>query len=382
MEMDITHVGLDAHAKLIQAGTLAPGREMPVVVDVPNEKRALGRFARKLLRESGGRVLCCYEAGPCGYALQRQLKDLGVDCIVVAPSLIPVKPGERVKTDARDARKLAKLLRAGLLTEVHPPTAADESIRDLCRSREDAKRDQNRHRHQLQKFVVRQGLAFAGKRAWTVKYNRWLRSLTFENPAHQEVLDDYLVTLEYCDERLKRLDARIDETANLEPYREPVAWLRCLHGVDTVAALTLVAELHDFRRFKSARELMAYLGVVASEHSSGEKQRRGGITKAGNGHVRRMLIESAWHYRHRPLVGSTVKARRAGQPAWAVAIASKAQERLSRRYHHMLMRGKHHNVVATAVARELVGFIWALLQGNPRSHVGTGAEPDPKSSVG
>ncbi len=283
-------------------------------------------------------------------------------CEVVAPSLIPFKPGERIKSDRRDARKLAELLRAGLLTEVHAPTQDEEAVRDLCRCREDAREDLTRVRHRMSKFLLRRGCTYnLTRKAWGRLHRQWLRGLKFERAADQAIFDDYLLAIEQVEERLCSLDARLGSIAEQEPYREPVAWLRCFRGIDTTTALSLVAELHDFRRFTSARALMAYLGLVPSEHSSGEGRRRGAITKTGNRHVRRLLVETAWHYRHRPTVGLTLRRRRHGQPARVIALADRAQQRLCRRYARMAARGKPHNKIVVAIARELVGYLWATL---------------------
>jgi transposase len=359
-------VGLDVHKKMIQVAVLLPGRGAPVEWQEANEPRAVRRLAKRLLREAPGEILCCYEAGPCGYAVQRQLWEGGVACEVVAPSLIPVKPGERVKTDRRDARKLAELRRAGLLTEVHPPTPEEEAVRDLCRCREDAKEDLLRCRHRLGKMLLRQGRVWSEGRAWTQAHRVWLRSQRFEHAAEQAVLDDYLLALEHLEERIRGLDEKLEAVSQEEPYREQVGWLRCFRGIDTVTAMTILAELHDFRRFDSPRRLMAFLGLVPSEFSSGERQRRGGITRAGNGHVRRVLVEASWHYRHRPGVGASLQKRRKGQPREVIALADKAQQRLHRRYWRLTMQGnKPTSKAVVAVARELVGFLWAVLY--PRS---------------
>lgn len=362
-ENGITFVGMDAHKKAINVAMLVPGKNQPVEWQVANEPAAIRRLAKKLEREGAGEVRCCYEAGPCGYALQRELHRAGgVVCEVVAPSLIPVKPGERIKTDRRDARKLAELFRAGLLTEVHAPTADEEAVRDLSRCREDAQEDLTRARQRMGKFLLRRGLIFtASKQAWGKLHRQWLRGMTFEDTADQTVFGDYLVAIEQLEERLRTLEIQLTEAAQREPCREPVAWLRCFRGIDTVTAMTVVTELHDFRRFRSARELMAYLGLVPSEYSSGESRRRGSITKAGNGHVRRVLVETAWHYRHRAKSGETLRARRRGQPARVIALADRAQERLCRRYQHLTEHGKPRPKVVVAIARELVGFLWAAL---------------------
>jgi transposase len=358
----ITFVGLDAHKEAISVAMLVPGERVPVEWKIPNEPSAVRRMVRKIEREAPGDVRTCYEAGPVGYALQRQITEAGsLSCMVVAPALIPRKPGERIKTDRRDARKLAELFRAGLLTEVQPPTPRDEAVRDLCRAREDAREDQTRCRHRLGKMLLRKGLLFSrGKKAWTQAHRGWLRGLRFEEGAEQAVFDDYLLAIEQVEERLKGLDEKIAATAQKQPYAEPIGWLRCFRGIDTVTAMTIVSELYGFQRFRSPRGLMAFLGLVPSEHTTGYDPKRGRITKTGNGHVRRVLIEAAWHYRHRPGIASLRK-RRQGQPAKIIALADKAQHRLYRRYRRMTEAGKPSAKAVTAVARELTGFVWAAL---------------------
>lgn len=355
-------VGLDAHKEWISVAMLLPGQNQPVEWRCTNEEVSVRKMVRKVLKQAPAEVRFCYEAGPCGYALQRWIREAGAGCLVVAPSLIPRKPGERIKTDRRDARKLAGLLRAGLLTEVHPPTPEDEAVRDLCRAREDAHQDLVRCRHRLSKMLLRRGRVWVGgKRAWSQGHRLWLRSLRFEAWPDQTVLDQYLLAIEQVEQRLQTLEERIEVVSQEPRYVEAVGALRCFRGMATVTAMSLVAELHSFMRFESARGLMAFLGMVPSEHSSGSKQQRGAITKAGNGHVRRLLIEAAWHYRHRPSVRS-LAARRQGQPTHVIAIADRAMTRLHRRFHRLLERGKPRPKVAVAVARELVGFVWAALQ--------------------
>ncbi len=358
----ITYVALDAHMRMLQVAMLVPGSEVPIEWQVANENGAIRRMLKKIGREAKGEVRMCYEAGPCGYALQRTLKELGVDCVVIAPSLIPVKPGERIKTDKRDARKLVGLFRAGLLTEVHPPTPGEEAVRDLSRCREDARADMGRARHRLGKMLLRRGIVWkGGKKNWSQAYMKWLRTLEFDHPADKRVFNDYLLAIEHLEERLKGLVRALEAAAQEDPYRERVAALRCFQGIDTVTAMTLVAELHDFRRFQSARELMGYLGLVPSEHSSSDRRRLGSITKAGNSHARRALIESSWHYRHPPRLGAALRKRREGQAAAVIAIADKAAQRLHRKYWKLQARGKPMPKVVVAVARELVGFLWAVL---------------------
>lgn len=358
----ITFVGLDAHKVSISVAMLLPGTTNPVEWQIPNERAAVRRMVRKIEREAPGEVRFCYEAGPCGYALQRQITDSGeASCMVVAPSLIPRKPGERVKTDRRDARKLASLFRAGLLTEVQPPTERDEAVRDLCRAREDAREDQMRCRHRISKMLLRRGLVYtvAGKR-WGQKHRQWLRATRFESAVDQAVLDDYLLAFDQVLDRLQALTAKLEAISREAPYAEPVAALRCFRGIDTITAITIVAELHGFSRFTSPRGLMSFLGLVPSEHSSGDSRRLGSITKAGNGHVRRVLVEASWSYRHRPGT-ATLKQRRAGQSPHVIAVADRAMVRLHRRYVQMTSRRMPAPKVVVAIARELVGFIWAVL---------------------
>jgi transposase len=356
----ITYVGLDTSKKAIDVAVLLPGRERELAWKEPNEPKAIKRLIKRLKKEAPGDLSVCYEAGPCGYALKRSFDAAGVKCIVVAPSLTPVKPGERIKTDRRDAKKLAEYLRAGALTEVHPPTEAEEAVRDLCRCRDDVREDLHRSRHRLGKMLLRRALQFDGK-AWTHKHRSWLRTLHFEHEADRTVFDHYLCVIENLEERLRGLDEKLEEISKKEPYCAPVGWLRCFRGIDTVTAMALVAELHGRERFQSARELMSYLGLVPSEHSTGGKHRRGVITKTGNRHLRRLLIEASWHYRHSPRVGPNLRQRREGQPGWAIACADRAQARLHRRYWKLVNLTKPHSKAVVAVARELSGFIWATL---------------------
>lgn len=362
MIQNTTFIGLDVHKATIQVALLEPGREKPECWQLSNVPRAVSRLAAKL-SQGRGPVQCCYEAGPCGYELQRHLRKKGIDCVIVAPSLIPSRPGDRIKTDRRDAANLARLLRAGLLTEVHPPTPEEEAVKDLSRAREAAKEDVARSRHRLGKFLLRRGVRYTtGKRAWTQAHRRWLIGLRFEAPAAQATFDDYLRAVEFNEERVAELDRQLEAIADSEPYREPVARLKCFRGISTVTAMTIVSELHGFSRFDSPRRLMAYLGLVPSEHSSGASERRGSITKAGNSHVRRVLVESAWHYRHRPAVGVALRKRREGQPGWIIALADRAQRRLNRKMTRMVNAGKPRNKAVIAVARELAGFVWAAMQ--------------------
>ena len=361
-----TYVGIDAHKKDLFIAMLVGTQPTPVTWTVPNEPSAIRRLVRKLEREAPGPILACYEAGPCGYALQRQMTTARVTCQVIAPALIPRKPGERVKTNARDARKLAELLRAGLLTAVQPPTLEDEAVRDLARARDDAREDLQRCRHRLGKLLLRRGLHYAG-RNWTRAHRQWVDGLVWTHAAERAVVDDYLLAIDHTEARLLELGARLAEIAERAPYREPVGWLRCFRGIDTLTAMLILAELHDVRRFASAPALMAYLGLVPGEDSSGEKHRRGRITRTGNALVRRLLVETAWHYQHRPSVGVALTRRRQGQPGRVIAIADKAQQRLCRRFRKLAAEHKPAPKIAVAIARELAGFLWAALQPAPVS---------------
>jgi transposase len=359
-----TYVGVDAHKKDLFIAMLIGDRSAPVTWTVPNEPTAVRRLVGKLERDAPGPVRCCYEAGPCGYALQRQVSTSRVSCQVIAPALIPRKPGERIKTNRRDARKLAELLRAGLLTEVRPPTLTEEAVRDLCRARDDVREDLQRCRHRLGKLLLRRGLHFSG-RNWTPAHRRWIDGLEWSQAAERVVINDYLLAIDQVEARLRELDTHLAAIAQTEPYREPVGWLRCFRGIDTLTAMLILAELHDFRRFPNARALMAYLGLVPGEDSTGEKHRRGPITRTGNALVRRVLVETAWHYQHRPSVGAALTRRRTGQPSRVIAIADKAQQRLCRRFRRLADQHKPAPKIAVAIARELAGFLWAALQPAP-----------------
>lgn len=356
----VAHAGLDVHKETIAIALLPAGKSRPLEWQITHEPTAVRRLIRKL--KTSGSVVCAYEAGPTGYALQRRLEAAGIPCLIAAPSLIPARCGDRVKTDRRDAHKLAELLRAGLLTPVHPPTEEEEAVRDLSRCREDAQKDLVRSRHRLSKFLLRRGLVFRDGNNWSQRHRTWLNSLKFERPADRIVFEDYLLAVEQHGARVTALDEQLAAIADTEPYRTPVARLRCFRGIDTTTAVALVAELHDIRRFAGPPQLMAYLGLVPSEHSSGGKRRRGGITKTGNGHVRRLLVETAWHYRHKPSIGVKLRKRRSGQPPQVIARADRAQQRLCRQYRRMTARGKHHNTIVAAIARMLVGYLWETLR--------------------
>lgn len=357
--MGITHVALDDSKRVIVAGILGPEATQPELREMPNDPRQIRRLFERLTRH--GPVRACYEAGVSGYDLYRQLVALGVDCQVMAPALTPRKPGERIKTDRRDAAKLVRLFRAGELTPIHIPTEAEEGVRDLLRCRDDVRADLIRWRHRLLKFLARHGRSYQEGKNWTQRHWAWIRSQRFELVALQRTFDACLLALEQALARRAELDRDIEALAQAAPYRAAVGHLRCFRGIKTLSAMVMLAEIVDFHRFRRPRELMAYIGLVPSEYSSGERRQRGAITKAGNAHVRRVLVEAAWHYRHRPSRAGTLAARLEGQPSEVVNEAWRAQQRLHRRYRHLLGRGKRPPVAVVAIARELVGFLWAAM---------------------
>lgn len=358
MEQRTTFVGFDDSKRKLVAAILRPGESEPEAREFPKEPHVIRRFFRRLTRE--GPVRVCYEAGVSGYDLHRQITACGLSCDVVAPALTPRRPGERIKTNRRDAKKLVRLFRAGELTAIHVPDEAEEAVRDLLRCRDAVRRDVMRWRHRLLKFLDRHGHLWVSKN-WSQRHWTWIRSQRFEVPALERTFAATLFALEQARAHLGELDKEIEALAQQRPYAEPVGWLRCFRGLDTLSAMILLAEVVDFQRFTRPRELMAYLGLVPSEYSTGDTQRRGALTKAGNGHARRVLIEAAWHYRHRPVVSRTLARRSDGQPRAVVKHAWRAQQRLHRRYRHLVGRGKRPPVAVAAVARELVGFLWAAM---------------------
>lgn len=359
MKKGTIFVAIDDSKRTLVLGILQPGADEPETRSIPNEPRHVQRLFARLQRE--GAVRACYEAGPSGYDLYRQLTALGVACEVIAPALTPRKPGDRIKTDRRDAAKLARLFRAGELTPITVPDEAGEAARDLLRCREDIQEDLLRWRHRLGKFLARHGRVYREGRNWTQRHWTWLCNQHFILPALERTLAEYRCTVEQLLARVADLNREIAALAETAPYRTHVGWLRCFRGIDTLAAMTLLAEIGDFARFTHPRQLMAYLGLVPSEASSGDRTQRGSLTKAGNTHVRRLLVEACWHYRHAPRLGAALARRSQGQPPAILAQAWKAQLRLHRRYRHLVGHGKRPPVAVVACARELVGFLWAAL---------------------
>jgi transposase len=360
----IRFVGLDVHAETIAVAVAESAGEVRSLGAIANRPEAV----RKLIAKLGpvGKLRCCYEAGPTGYVLYWQLVQMGVACEVIAPSLVPVKSGDRVKTDRRDAEKLARCYRAGELTPVWVPDAAHEALRDLVRAREAAKKDQLRHRHRLGKFLLRHGKRPTGAgEPWTRKYLNWIRiHARFEEAALEATLAHYLGEVEHVSERITKLEEAIDAAVKHAPVevRAVIEALQALRGVAQTTAATVVCELGSLSRFKNPRQLMGYSGLVPREYSSGNRTQRGAITKSGNAHLRRVLVESVWAYRHRPNVQGRVLRR---QKALSVSeearqIAWKAQQRLYKRFVALTARGKTSGQAMTALARELLGFIWAI----------------------
>ena len=361
MSTSVVYVGLDVHKDSIVIAVAREGRaEAKSWKTIPYDGARL-RKDLKMLLKNGEALKVCYEAGPTGFGLCRRLREMGIDCIVVAPSLVPGRPGDRVKTDRRDARKLAHFLRSGDLTEVYVPDEAIEAIRDLERARDDAKRAERAARHQLSKFLLRHGRHW-DRTNWTKPHLDWIRPQKFEYPAQQRVLADYLKTVEDLAERVERLTAQLAELVEDTTLAPLVKALQAFRGISLVSAATIAAEAGDLRRFKTASQFMSYVGLVPSEDSTGKRRRQGAITRCGNSHLRRILVEAAWHYRHLPAMSRALRQRNKGLAPGVRRIAWEAQKRLSKRLYHLIQKGKSAPKAITALARELAGFVWAVGQ--------------------
>lgn len=364
----ITHypayIGLDVHKDTIVIAVAEAGREAPHSRgEIANKPGRITKMVERLAEQYDGQVLLfCYEAGPCGYALYRQLLELGHDCIVVAPALIPHKPGERIKTDKRDALKLARYLRSGDLTSVWVPDEEQEAMRDLTRARDDFKAQERKARQQLNAFVLRHGHSWPkGKTRWTKTHYNWLESIRFNHDWQQVVLQEYIDAVNAGTKRVADLTAQLERVLPQWSLAPVVYSLVALRGIDKLAAMVLMAELGDISRFQSPRKLMAFLGLVPREHTSSERRRQGPITKTGNNHARRMLVESAWSYRFPARQTMHLKRKAKTATGQAKAIAWNAQKRLCGRYQTLTQSGKNTKLVCVAIARELSGFIWDIV---------------------
>ena len=360
-----TDVGLDAHKRSIKVGVLAPDVDEPEMFTIRNTAHGLKKMSRrvkKTLKRTGSVARCWYEAGTCGFELQRQVEALGLPCSVIAPSKQWRPSVDRVKTDRLDAAKLAKQGRMGVLSVISAPSRAEEGMRDVWRLREQAREDLQRTRHRLDKFLTRLGRIYGSSRQWTKKHMEWVCAQRFWNEFYEEAFHGLLEELLYRERKLEERTRRVEElSAADDVLTRKTGWLRCLMGVDTLTAVGLSVELYEAVRFGSAAQLMSFLGLTPSERSSGEKERKGGITRDGNHFARRLLIETAWHYRGYRGISKGLLKRQEGQPAWVVKLAIATQKRLCRKARRLLKRGKAPQKIAVAIARELVGVVWILL---------------------
>ncbi len=354
----VLYTGMDVHKEWIVIAVYRDEESAPFInIRKKNDRIVLQKYMRKLMEK--GTLQCCYEAGFSGFHLYHILEEMKIPCLVAAPGLIPRKPGNHIKTDHRDAELLARNLRAGMLTPVHIPTISDEAVRDYLRMRDDFKMDQKRKKQQILSFLARQGYRYETGNYWTGGHRKWIKSLDSMQPLQKEALKEYMIALDELENKLVLLQEQIEKIAQTNSYNALVGKFMCFKGIGTLTALSLVVEIGDFRRFATAEKLMGYLGLVPSEHSSGNSRKQGGLTKAGNIRLRRLLIESAWHYQYyQP--SKRLTQRRKGFSPEIVAYADKAGRRLSRKFQRLVYDGKKKQKVVAAVARELSGFIWGM----------------------
>lgn len=360
-ECSTLFVGLDSHKDFISVAYVPEERLSDVIFvgSIGTRQSDIDKLVRRL-QSKAKRLIFTYEAGPCGYGLYRHLTKKGYQCIVAAPSLVPRKAGDRVKTNRRDAGQLARLLRSGDLTPVYVPGIEDEAIRDLCRARDDVVRDLNAAKYRLKAFLLRLDIRYQGRADWNKAHLRWLSTVVCPTPTQQIVFQEYVRAVTQQRERLTYLEAELGELVKTWRFYPMVEAMQALRGVGFVVAVTVVAEAGDLTRFDNPRQLMAYLGLNPSEYSTGFKRRLGSITKTGNGHARRVLVEGSWAYRHPAKVSRPIQLRLEKLPPAVQDIAWKAQLRLCKRYRRLVARGKNKNLVVTAIARELAAFMWAI----------------------
>ena len=363
MPKPLLYIGFDVHAQTIAIAIAQRDGEVRNYGSISNDLHALEKVLTKIKKAHPGIELrVCYEAGPTGFVIARRLTQLKVHCTVVAPSLIPNRSGDRIKTDKRDAVKLARLHRAGELTAVHVPDAVDEAMRDLCRARTDAVQDLRRSRSQLKAFLLRHGYRYSGKSAWTEAHRRYLRELVLPHAAHRLVLEDALRVITESEERIRRLEEGMEALLEEWAMKPVVQALMGLRGFQLIGAMVIVSELGSAWRFAHPRQLMAYLGLVPTESSSGERRRQGSISKCGNSHARWLMLEASHHYRLAPKVSKELSARQEGLSEEIKKCSWQAQTRLHKRLVQLLARGKHRNKAQVAVARELTGFVWQVFR--------------------
>jgi transposase len=356
----VYYVGMDVHKETVEISVfLNSNREPEFEKRLPNDHRKIIKLLKKY--QQPGQVKACYEAGCMGFTLKRACDEAGIDCQIVSPGKLPRKPGDRIKTDRRDARILAKTLRAGEADGIYVPTLEDEAARDYIRARDDIKNELKRVKQQLLKFLLRYGYEYGTGSYWTRKHRSWMKEIEFTNKLQQKTFQAYYTRMVETEQRLVLMDAEIVEISQTDRYRQAVNRLRCFKGIDHLVALAIVCEIGDFKRFARAEGFMAFLGLVPREHSSGDKRRQGGITKSGNGHLRRLLVEASWHYRYPCAPSKRLTARRTGQDIEIISYADRAMRRLQKKFSKMLLRGKTKNVSVIAVSRERAGFVWGLM---------------------
>jgi transposase len=360
---NVYYVGMDVHKEMVEVSVFRNWNQGPEFEkQLVNEEKKIIKLLKAI--QEKGKVEVCYEAGCMGFTLKRSLDREGIPCRIVSPGKLPMRASDRIKTDRRDARNLARALRAGEAEGIYVVTAEDEAVREYMRGRDDLKYELKRIKQQLLGFLLRKGIRYESNRYWTGKHRKWMKGLNFEHKIEEETFKAYYSRLVEAEEKIHLMDKRIIEISQTERYKDKVNKLRCLKGIDYHIALAHICEIGDFGRFASAGSFMAFLGLVPREHSSGDKRRQGSITKSGNSHLRRLLVEASWHYRYSASPSRRLTTRRVGQDFQIVGYADKALNRLQKKFTKLVFRGKSKQVAVTAVSRELAGFIWGLMTNN------------------